>query len=422
MTACVARWRARTLLDSPHRLCFFWAGVQWVASALWWFVALLTGAGAAALPAPTLHALWFGLGSMPLFIAGFVLTAGPRWVQAPAVDAAGLRAGVAAFSAGWLLTALGAMLDLRVAAAGQLAAAAGLGLLAWRAARMVRQGARADTLHPRLIVVALALMALAHLGTAAAMGSGRAALLPALAGAALWWGPVAVFVVASHRMLPFLGDGLWPALDRRWPRWPLWLLLSGAVVQGAWAALPVPWRAGGAMLVGTHLGLVFVGSAALTLRWLGAPALRSPLVRWLFVASLWWLLALLLLAAVHWPGLAPDLARRWQLAGLHALTIGYLGGTLLAMATRVTATQQGRSQAVDGHGRALFAVLQGAVVLRVATALWPERTGLVAAAAAFAWLLVAAGWFLRHGAWLAQAPTSRRAGPPAQRAGPASGG
>ena len=34
-------WRARTLLTSPHRLCFFWGGVQWVASALWWFAVLL---------------------------------------------------------------------------------------------------------------------------------------------------------------------------------------------------------------------------------------------------------------------------------------------------------------------------------------------------------------------------------------------
>ena len=84
-------WRARTLLTSPHRLCFFWGGVQWVASALWWFAVLLRAPGlepvSAELPAVTLHALWFSIGSMPLFIAGFLLTAGPKWRGASRSDA-----------------------------------------------------------------------------------------------------------------------------------------------------------------------------------------------------------------------------------------------------------------------------------------------------------------------------------------------
>ena len=228
-----ARWRARNLLSSPHRVCFFWAGVQWLAGALWWCAALVDGPDMAGLPATTLHAmLWFSLGFMPLFIVGFLLTAGPNWVRAPSVDASGLRAGVAVFTAGWLLTGLGAAFDIRVAAAGQFSAATGLGLLTWRAVLMLRQSTRADTLHPRLIVASLVLMSATQLGAAMAMLSAQQALLNALAGAALWWGPVTAFIVASHRMLPFLGDGLWPALDHRWPRWPLWLLLSGAVVQG----------------------------------------------------------------------------------------------------------------------------------------------------------------------------------------------
>ena len=63
-----------------------------------------------------------------------------------------------------------------------------------------------------------------------------AELLP-LARAGLWCGPVLVFLAASHRMLPFLGDGLWPALDRRWPNWPLWLLASLVPAQAADALL-----------------------------------------------------------------------------------------------------------------------------------------------------------------------------------------
>ncbi|MFT3818445.1 MAG: NnrS family protein [Rubrivivax sp.] len=409
------RWQARTLLDAPYRLCFFWAGAQWVGSALWWWAALALGIATPAVPVVTLHALWFGLGAMPLFIAGFLLTAGPKWVQAPEVDAAQLRLGVAAFSAGWPLAWLGATFDLRLAAAGLLAAAAGLGVLAWRAAALLRQSTRADVLHPRLITASLGLMAVALAASAAAALTQQWVWLAALARAALWWGPVAVFITASHRMLPFLGYGFWPALDARFPLWPLWLLLSAPAAQGALTLALV--LAGGvssmpawlAAAEAIHLALVGVASAALTLRWLGAPALRAPLVRMLHVAALWWPLALFLLAAAAWPSLRPDLAHALQMAGLHALTLGYLGATLLTMVTRVVATHQGRPQAIDRLAVLLFALLQFAALARIAASLWPGSSATLLPAAGLLWLGVAAAWWLRHGRWLGQAPARRQA-------------
>jgi uncharacterized protein involved in response to NO len=406
------RWQFRTLLDSPYRLCFFWAGAQWVGSALWWFVTLAFGAATPAVPATTLHALWFGLGAMPLFIAGFLLTAGPKWVQAPEVDAARLRPGVAAFSAGWVLAWLGAEFDTRLAAVGLLAAAAGLGALAAQALMLLRRRTRADVLHPSLITASLMLMSLGLAAAAVALLVGQWAWLAALARAALWWGPVAVFITASHRMLPFLGYGFWPVLDARFPLWPLWLLLSAPAAQGALAlvltgggwALPA-WLAA---INAAHLTLVGLASAALTLRWLGAPPLRAPLVRLLHRAALWWPLALFLLAAAAWPQTRPDLAHALQMAGLHALTIGYLGATLLTMVTRVVATHQGRPQAVDRRAVQLFVLLQLAAVARIAAALWPAPSTALLIAAGGLWLCVAAAWWLRHGRWLGQAPPLRQ--------------
>ncbi len=422
------RWRAQTLLDSPYRLCFFWAGAQWVGSALWWFATLAFAAPTPAVPATSLHALWFSLGAMPLFIAGFVLTAGPKWVQAPEVDAARLRPGVAAFSAGWLLAWLGAQFDARLAALGLLAAAAGLGALAGQALALLRRRRRADVLHPSIITASLMLMSLGLAAAAVALLAGQWAWLAALARAALWWGPVAVFITASHRMLPFLGDGLWPAFDARFPRWPLWLLLSAPAAQGALALVP----AGGgwalpawlAAVNAAHLALVGAASAALTLRWLGTPPLRSPLVRMLHRSALWWPLALWLLAAAAWPRTRPDVAHALQMAGLHALTIGYLGATMLTMVTRVVATHQGRSQAVDRRAVLLFWLLQGAAVTRIAAALstalpassssplsatwWPAASTALLISAGLLWLCVAAAWWLRHGRWLGQAPARRR--------------
>jgi uncharacterized protein involved in response to NO len=391
-------WQARTMLDSPHRLCFFWAGAQWLAAALWWLWLLAGDGAAAAVPVVPVHALWFGLGAMPLFIVGFLLTAGPRWLRAPAVAAADLRLGVATFSAGWLLTALGAGIDASLAAAGQLAAAAGLGLLVRRAWQLLRAGTRGDAGHARVIVASLLATALGLAASGLAMLSGHAAAsgaLGALAQAMLWWGPVAAFIAASHRMLPFLGDGLWPTLDRRLPLWPLWTLLSAAVAQGAIAlargfvTLPATLAALGA----AHLGLVALASLALTLRWFGAPALRSPLVRMLHLALLWWPLALALLAAGQWPWTQGTPARAWQMAGLHALAIGYLTATWLVMVTRVIATHQGQARAIGRFEVALFGLLQAVAVARVLAALWPSTAGWLLPMAALAWAAVALLWW-----------------------------
>jgi len=111
--------------------------------------------------------------------------------------------------------------------------------------------------------------------------------------------------------------------------------------------------------------------------------------------------ALLLLATAAVPLLPADLSARAGLAGVHALTMGYLGGTLLAMSTRVSTVHSGRPQAVDGLARALHALLQAAVASRVAAALWPAAA-LLLDAAALAWAAVAVAWFLRHGRWAGQ--------------------
>lgn len=405
----VSPWQARTLLDSPHRLCFFWAGAHWLASGLWWLWLLAAGADAAAMPALPVHALWFGLGAMPLFIVGFVLTAGPKWLRAPAVSAAELRAGVVAFTLGWLLTALGAAIDTRLAGTGQLAAAAGLGLLVRRAWQLLRAGTRRDARHARVIVASLAVMALGLAASGLAMLAGHGAALAPLARALLWWGPVAAFVAASHRMLPFLGDGLWPALDRRLPDWPLWTLLSVAVIQGAMAlaqgfvAVPATIAAMGA----AHLGLVALASLALTLRWFGEPALRAPLLRMLHLAALWWPVALVLLAAGLWPWMPAVPARACQMAGLHALAIGYLAGTWLVMVTRVIATHQGQARAIGRFEMLLFGLLQLAALARVLASLWPAATGWLLPLAAVVWALVALLWWPRHALPLGRAPRRR---------------
>jgi uncharacterized protein involved in response to NO len=126
------------------------------------------------------------------------------------------------------------------------------------------------------------------------------------------------------------------------------------------------------------------------------------MVAMLYRPLLWWNAALVLGVLAWLPALDAGWRARLGMAALHALTIGYLGGTLLAMVTRVSSSHGGRAQAIDRVARRLEAVLQATAFVRVLAALWPAASGLLLAAAAAGWLAIAATWALRHGRWLGQ--------------------
>jgi len=397
------RWRAAQLLAAPHRLCFFWAGGNAALAAAWWAAQLLSDtAWPWVVPPATAHGLWFTLGAMPLFIAGFMFTAGPQWLKAPAVDTRPLRAPVAAFVGGWALAVPGFHLSPLLAASGLLLVAAGWIALTTRLLGLLRQGTRPDRRHARVVAAAAVAMALCLLAAALAVAMAAPRAQAAVVRLSLW-SVVLVFGVVSHRMLPFLGDGAWAWADRRWPDWPLWAVASVPLLQALSALVDLagPAAAAWRWCVAAHLAAVAALSLRLVLHWRGHPALQQPLMGMLFGALAWWTAALALLAAAALPLLPADLAARTAMAGLHALTMGYLGGTLLAMTTRVSTVHSGRPQAVDGLARTLHRLLLVAVVARVLAALWPTATPLLMLAA-LAWAGVASTWFGRHGRWAGQ--------------------
>lgn len=411
-------WRAARLLDAPHRLCFFWAGVIWAAAAAWW-------AGqqcAVALGAPwpwhvspaAAHGLLFSLGAMPLFIAGFMFTVGPKWLRRSPVDARELRIPVGLFVSGWAVAVIGFHLGRGWAAAGLAAVAIGWGGLSGRMVRLVAGSTHTDRRHPWGIVCA-GLLIVVCLGLAAwLLAVGRTDLLRAVIRVALWGGVTLVFLVVSHRLLPFLGEGAWPWLDHRWPDWPLWLVASVPAVQSA-SAIAEPWLGSTATwttwraFVAVHLA----GAAALclliVLRWTRVPALRQPLVAMLYGAFVWWDVALWLAAVARWPGFDTRASAALEMAAVHALTMGYLGGTLLVMATRVSSTHSGRPVTIDRVAWALYTLLQVALILRLVAA----PTHLAAApwlmGAAGAWMGVALVWAARHGRWMGMPRADGRA-------------
>lgn len=414
------RWRAARLFDAPHRLCFFWAGVNWAAAAVWWAAHLFADAAGTSWPwqvsPAAAHGLWFTLGAMPLFIAGFMFTAGPKWLRRRPVMARELRRPVASFTVGWAVAVAGFHLSAALAAAGLALVAAGWGALTWRIVRLVVSSTQTDRRHARLIMWASSLLVVC-LGVASlALACGRADWLSTVSRVALWGGVTLVFLAVSHRLLPFLGAGAWPALDARWPDWALWVVVSVPVAHGAGAlvsgwplqALPDGWR----VLEAVHLaGVATLCLWIAALRWTRQRALRQPLVAMLFGAFLWWDVALWLGAAARWPGLAAGTAQALDLAAVHALTMGYLGGTMLVMVTRVSSAHNGRPHAMDRVARALYALLQVAVAMRLLGALVePVGSALWLRWAGAAWMGVALVWTIRHGRWLGLARVDGRPG------------
>lgn len=157
------------------------------------------------------------------------------------------------------------------------------------------------------------------------------------------------------------------------------------------SAFVEPWRAalpGWRGFEAAHLVVVAALGLWIALRWTRAPALRQPLVAMLFGAFLWWDAALWLAAAAQLPGLGDRTAAAVALAAVHALTMGFLGSTLLVMVTRVSSTHSGRPVAIDRLARWLYAVLQLAVFMRLLAALAPAASAPSLLWAALAWMAV----------------------------------
>lgn len=411
------RWRFARLLEAPHRLAFFAAAVLMAATALWWAAALVARAAGAPLPwavAPMVaHGLALSLAFMPLFIAGFLFTAGPRWLGLPEVPARRLLAPVLLLAGGWLLALAGFHVAAPLAAVGVALAALGWGAVLHRFWGLLRASRASDRLHARCVAAAGGVGAAALALATLALAIEDATLARAAAQLALWGFLAPTFAAVSHRMIPFFTASALRTLDAWRPAWLLAAMLValaasalGAVAELLWWPLPVAAHVALALVQGT------VGALLLWLAW-----------RWGFVQSWSNRLLAMLHGGFAWFGIALALAglsnarvaldgpaASLGLAPLHALTVGYLGATLLAMATRVAAGHSGRPLAADALAWGLYLVLQAAALARVAAALWPATDTPLLLAAALSWALACAGWATRYGGWLGRPRADGRPG------------
>ena len=331
-------WRVQYLMLAPHRLAFFLAMVVLVASALWWGTVQVDRAtGWLGLPyasgyavSPTLvHSAVMVLGFIPLYFAGFLFTAGPKWLGVDPLPVSAVRPPLFLQTIGWLLWLAGAHLHAALALAGLALACAGLAWMTVQFWGRVRLSQAEDQLHARVIGFACAL------GTLSAAGVWVAMLLQAHALARVWvfcalWGfVVVVYVTVAHRMIPFFTSSAMPLVQAWRPFWVLWLMLAAAGMQvlAAWlewggiAASP----AGPAWAVVHGTLQVLVGGVLVWLAWVWGlvQSLKNKLLAMLHIGFLWLGVAFLLGGLAQWLAVGLGVGSL-GLGALHALSMGCL--------------------------------------------------------------------------------------------------
>jgi uncharacterized protein involved in response to NO len=407
-------WSWQMLEAAPHRLAFFLAMVVLVGSGLWWATLQFDRVLGLGLPyqlSPSVvHSALMTFGFMPLFFAGFLFTAGPKWLGVPGPDASKLRVPLLLMAAGWLAWPIASHVHERAAAAALLLPITGMSMITLRFWRLIRASAMPDRIHAKSIGIALVAGCLALVGVLAGVLIDEPAVARAFVHAGLWGFVVVVYVTVAHRMIPFFTSGALPMVKAWRPFWVLGVLLAVAAFEAlsVWVELATDARAWHGLRGAFE---VTIGGVVIWLAfaWGLVQSLKVRLVAMLHLGFTWLGIGLLLSGASH---LVEALGREeWlPLGGLHAVTMGCLGSLMIAMVTRVSCGHSGRALVADNLVWTLFWILQGATVLRVLAAAPTGISSILILAAAVLWAGLLAAWSLRYGAWYGRMRADGRPG------------
>jgi uncharacterized protein involved in response to NO len=415
-TVAPAGWGWQQLGLAPHRLAFFLAMVVLVGASLWWATVQFERAGAGIglhyAVSPTLvHSTVMTFGFMPLFFAGFLFTAGPKWLAVPAPSAREIAGPLLLMTGGWLLWLLAAHVHLYLALAALLLGQAGLVAVAARFWRLIRASRVPDRIHAKAVGLALLAGASCLGGLVIALVADAPAAARGFVLTGLWGFIVVVYLSVAHRMIPFFTSSALPMVRAWRPFWVLGVLLGLGAFEAAAVWLDGLFAGHAAWL--SARGAVELAAAGvviwLVFAWGLVQSLKVRLLAMLHLGFLWLGIGLGLSGASSL-GAAITGAPLLPLAGLHAITMGCLGSLMLAMVTRVSCGHSGRPLVADNLMWALFWALQAATVLRIGAAMPQAPATLLAAAAAGLWAVVMSVWGFRYGSWYGRARADGRPG------------
>ncbi|MBE9610912.1 NnrS family protein [Chitinilyticum piscinae] len=347
----------RQLVQAPHRAGFFLGGGVLLLALLWWLLELAGrtfGISVSQLPPSFLHGQLMLGGFFPLFMLGFIYTAGPKWLGvAPPATRAWLAAIVP-----YALGSAGLLLATRFPVLWPIASI--VQTLAWLWACLIWMGRiRAshapDRKHAALILAAFALGAVA-LGLYAFVAITAQWQFIHYAETLLLWGMLLpVFLVVCHRMLPFFSANVLQPYQSWRPDWLLYMMVGGVWLHGLLNVLAVATYPVDVLLAAQLLYTSW--------RWQLRKSLHVPLLAMQHIAFLWAGLGMVLLVLETGP-IASPLSGSGH-AGLHALALGFMLSMLLAFVTRVTLGHSGRALVASRLTWTLFWLLQTLTLLRL---------------------------------------------------------
>lgn len=321
-------------------------------------VPLWTAIWLGGLPAPgwLLPTWWHGhemiFGFVAAAIAGFLLTASPVWTGGRAISGAPLAGLVALWVAGRVCMALGGALPTWVVAAVDVAFLPAV-------AGVVTRTLWGSGQHRNYAIVGiLALLATAN----GAMHAEALELTAGTAARALRFAIDAVIVlilVVGGRITPAFTQNAFrrSGIERSVGSWP-WL--NGLVIGAAAALALANLATVGTTTTGVLAGLAGLAAAARLGGWQSWHTRSDPLLWSLHAGSAWVAFGLVLVGASDLGVAIP------RAAGLHALTAGAMGATILAVVTRVGLGHTGRPLELPDRVVWCHALVHAGALARVA--------------------------------------------------------
>lgn len=387
-------WQVWT--SAPHRVMFLLGVVQVVATLIWWLVDLAGRYGGLyapfgwTVPPAWGHAFLMLYTVFPLFVLGFTMTAMPNWTSQRLARRAWVSTAIP-IALGIPLIYIGFALHRTVAAVGVTLLLAGW-IAGWSALARLVIGNRAKDKHALGIVVILAIGALciAAFDVSLYTNDWRYADFSRRAG--MWLFLLPLFMIVSHRLVPFFSSRIIQNYAMYRPRGSLILLSVGCLTHFAleWSAL-MQWT----WLVDLPMA-AWVGYLAL--RWGLAKSFRVKLLTMLHMSLVTLSIAFAFYGVASLVALLGHPAL-FGLGPLHALAIGYFTAMTVAMVSRVTLGHSGRALEADPlTWRCYQAVLAIAIIRVLSDFTFIPATGRTALLllAAIAWLAVFTPWSARY--------------------------
>lgn len=374
---------------------FLAGAVQLVLVMLIWFAELASRngwLGDTALPfviaSTWVHVFLMLYGLFTFFIYGFLFTVFPRWMGGAEVPRRRYMTVWTLAVTGMALIYAGFFSDRLLLAAGMLIFLIGW-LLAIPTLLTVYRASAKRRRHELLLLGQLAMGAIGLALFIYSVLGGNAYGFVLSRQIGLWGFLIPLLLTVCHRMIPFFTQSALPFMSVPRPEWSLGVLVGGSLLHGVFDLFALTSMQ---LLVDLLLAGVALHHAAI---WGLRRSFSVRLLAMLHVAFLWFGIAMLLYvvqAALALAGVAV-LGR----APLHALAMGFITGTLIAMATRVTLGHSGRALAVKAPTWYLFLALTvGVTLTRMAAEIVPSAYLVLNLVSAGAWLLLLIPWAARY--------------------------